>query len=160
MHACIHREYFHMMMTSCSLGGNHNGSGIIGGWGCCGKSQALLQYWDDINNIIIKVFSCTQLRWHASIIASELFLSCGVHACSLSHNSIDDAGIQALAEGIKHCPLEKLKWANSYVVESTLSLLIGFCLKIYSFGDNRVGNHGARALADCLKHFANMKELK
>ena len=42
-------------------------------------------------------------------IASELFLSCDVRTCSLSDNNIDDAGIQNLAEGIKHCPMERLE---------------------------------------------------
>ena len=41
-------------------------------------------------------------------IASELFLSWW-YTCSLSDNNIGDTGIQALAEVIKHCPLEKLK---------------------------------------------------
>ena len=38
-------------------------------------------------------------------------------------------------------------------------LLILSC-DMHSFRSNRIGSVGARALADCLKHSANMKELK
>ena len=44
---------------------------------------------------------------------SLTIVSLVVYSCSLSDNNIDDAGIQALAEGIKHCAMEKLKWASS-----------------------------------------------
>ena len=43
------------------------------------------------------------------------------------------------------------------------TLLIGSLscdMHMHSFGSNRIGSVGARALADCLKHCANMKELK
>jgi hypothetical protein len=36
-------------------------------------------------------------------------LWCTMYFYSLSDNSIGDAGIQALTEGIKHCPMEILK---------------------------------------------------
>ena len=52
------------------------------------------------------VYNCMHGSMHSLRIACFSLL---VYSCSLSDNNIDDAGIQALVEGIKHCPMEKLK---------------------------------------------------
>jgi hypothetical protein len=48
----------------------------------------------------------------------------------------------------------------TYTLVSLKAHYLRICLKMYSFGYNRIGGAGAHALADCLKLYANMKEFK